>query len=118
MTVSNMTEQLPPYSTLPQPEPEPPQYTLPETFSIGRFSTRHLVRPNQLKAHLQLLAAFNHLKQQVVASESIIAGLELDSEKRWVWFVNLAVDSDGTCLTTNILHAIVLVTYCIDGGQF
>jgi hypothetical protein len=92
VAVSNMTEQLPPYSTLPQPEPELPQYTLPETFNIGRFSTRHLVRPNQLKAHLQLLAAFSHLKQRVVASESIIAGLESDSEKRWVWFVNLAVE--------------------------
>jgi hypothetical protein len=92
MAVSNMTEQLPPYSTLPQPEPEPPQYTLPETFSIGRFSTQHLVRPDQLKAHLQLLAAFSHLKQRVVASESIFAGLESDNEKHWVWFVNLAVE--------------------------
>ncbi|KAG2747340.1 hypothetical protein P692DRAFT_20935613, partial [Suillus brevipes Sb2] len=95
-----MTEQLPPYSTLPQPEPEPPQYTLPETFSIGRFSTQHLVRPNQLKAHLQLLAAFSHLKQRVAASESIIAGLESDSEKRWAWFVNLAVERfERWCLT-------------------
>ncbi|KAG1765635.1 hypothetical protein EDD22DRAFT_774772 [Suillus occidentalis] len=95
-----MTEQLPPYSTLPQPEPELPQYTLPETFNIGRFSTRHLVRPDQLKAHLQLLAAFSHLKQRVVASESIIAGLESDSEKRWVWFVNLAVERfERWCLT-------------------
>ncbi|KAG2070670.1 hypothetical protein BDR04DRAFT_591757 [Suillus decipiens] len=87
-----MTEQLPPYTTLPQPEPEPPQYTLPETFRIGRYSTQHLVRPDQLKAHLQLLAAFSQLKQRVVASESLIAGLESDSEKRWVWFVNLAVE--------------------------
>ncbi|KAG1808580.1 uncharacterized protein BJ212DRAFT_1381845 [Suillus subaureus] len=87
-----MTEQLPPYTTLPQPEPESPQYTLPETFNIGRRSTQHLVRPDQLKAHLQLLAAFSHLKQQVVASESLVAGLESDSEKRWVWFVNMAVE--------------------------
>ncbi|KAG1799566.1 uncharacterized protein BJ212DRAFT_1401921 [Suillus subaureus] len=87
-----MTEQLPPYPTLPQPEPESPQYTLPETFNIGRRSTQHLVRPDQLKAHLQLLAAFSHLKQQVVASESLVAGLESDSEKRWVWFVNMAVE--------------------------
>ncbi|KAG1725508.1 hypothetical protein EDB19DRAFT_1883221, partial [Suillus lakei] len=95
-----MTEQLPPYTTLPQLEPEAPQYTLPETFSIGRGSTQHLVRPDQLKAHLQLLAAFSHLKQRVVASESLIAGLESDSEKRWVWFVNLAVERfERWCLT-------------------
>jgi hypothetical protein len=87
-----MTEPLPPYTTLPQPEPEPPQYTLPETFTIGRHSTGHLVRPDQLKAHLKLLAAFNDLKQRVVASESLTTGLEKDSEKRWVWFVNLAVE--------------------------
>ncbi|KAG2370303.1 hypothetical protein BDR07DRAFT_1265614 [Suillus spraguei] len=95
-----MTEQLPPYTTLPQPEPEPPQYTLPETFSIGRYSTQHLVRPDQLKAHLQLLAAFSHLQQRVIASKSLIAGLESDSEKRWVWFVNLAVERfERWCLT-------------------
>ncbi|KAG2335695.1 hypothetical protein BDR05DRAFT_1006548 [Suillus weaverae] len=95
-----MTEQLPPYTTLPQPEPEPPQYTLPETFNIGRRSTQHLIHPDQLKAHLQLLAAFSHLKQRVVASESLIAGLESDSEKRWVWFVNLAVERfERWCLT-------------------
>ncbi|KAG1797327.1 uncharacterized protein HD556DRAFT_1356096 [Suillus plorans] len=87
-----MTEQLPPYTTLLQPEPETPQYTLPETFNIGRCSTQHLVRPDQLKAHLQLLAAFSRLKQRVVANESLTAGLESDSEKRWVWFVNLAVE--------------------------
>ncbi|KAG1844114.1 hypothetical protein C8R48DRAFT_578294, partial [Suillus tomentosus] len=51
-----------------------------------------LVRPDQLKAHLQLLAAFSHLEQRVVANESLAAGLESDSEKRWVWFVNLAVE--------------------------
>ncbi|KIK41875.1 hypothetical protein CY34DRAFT_84653 [Suillus luteus UH-Slu-Lm8-n1] len=95
-----MTEQLPPYSTLPQPEPPQVRYTLPEKFNIGRFSTRHLVHPCQLKAHLQLLAAFSHLKRRVVASESIIAGLESDSEKRWVWFVNLAVERfERWCLT-------------------
>ncbi|KAJ8579442.1 hypothetical protein M405DRAFT_704972, partial [Rhizopogon salebrosus TDB-379] len=65
---------------------------LPETFTVGRHSTRHLVRPDQLSVHLQLLAAFNQLKQRVIASESLIAGLEADSEKRWVWFVNLAVE--------------------------
>ncbi|KAG2145431.1 uncharacterized protein EDB93DRAFT_504192 [Suillus bovinus] len=95
-----MTEQLPPYTTLSQPETEPPQYTLPDTFNIGRCSTHHLVRPDQLKAHLQLLAAFSHLKQRVVASENLIAGLESDSEKRWVWFVNLAVERfERWCLT-------------------
>ncbi|OAX31710.1 hypothetical protein K503DRAFT_811028, partial [Rhizopogon vinicolor AM-OR11-026] len=73
-------------------DPLPPYTTLQEMFTIGRHSTHHLVRPDQLKAHLQLLAAFDHLKQRVVASESLIAGLETDSEKRWVWFVNLAVE--------------------------
>ncbi|KAG1904445.1 uncharacterized protein F5891DRAFT_1207483 [Suillus fuscotomentosus] len=87
-----MSEQLPPYTTLLQPEPETSQYTLPETFNIGQCITQHLVRPDQLKAHLQLLAAFSHLEQRVVANESLAAGLESDSEKRWVWFVNLAVE--------------------------
>ena len=87
-----MADPLPPYTTLPHPEPEPPQYTLPETFTIGQHTTRHLVRPDQLRAHLQLLAAFDHLKQRVIASERLITGLENDSEKRWVWFVNLAVE--------------------------
>jgi hypothetical protein len=85
-----MADPLLPYTTLSQPEP--PQYTLPETFTIGRHSTHHLVRPEQLRAHLQLLAAFNHLKQRVLATENLIDGLEEDSEKRWVWFVNLAVE--------------------------
>ncbi|OAX32282.1 hypothetical protein K503DRAFT_805345 [Rhizopogon vinicolor AM-OR11-026] len=82
--LANMTAPLPPYTTLPQPGPVPPQYdTLPENFTIGRNNTHHLVRPDQLKAHLQLLAAFDYLKQRVVASESLTAGLEADSEKRW-----------------------------------
>jgi hypothetical protein len=86
------SDQLPPYTTLPQLEPEPPHYTLPEIFTIGGHTTRHLVRPDQLSAHLQLLAAFSHLKQRVVASESLIKELETNSEKRWVWFINLAVE--------------------------
>ncbi|OAX33002.1 hypothetical protein K503DRAFT_804741 [Rhizopogon vinicolor AM-OR11-026] len=90
--LTDMTEPLPPYTTLPQPEPEPPQHTLPERFTIGRNNTHHLVRPDQLKAHLQILAAFDYLKKRVIASENLIAGLETDSEKRWVWFVNLAVE--------------------------
>ncbi|KAG1834680.1 hypothetical protein EV424DRAFT_1531880 [Suillus variegatus] len=95
-----MTEQRPPHATLPQLSPEPPQYTLPETFNIGQRSTGHLIRPDQLRAHLQLLAAFSHLEQRVAASESLIAGLESDSEKRWVWFVNLAVERfERWCLT-------------------
>jgi hypothetical protein len=87
-----MTDPPPPYTALPQLVPEPPEYTLPATFTIGRRSTFHLVRPDQLRAHLQLLAAFNHLKERIIASECLIAGLETDSEKRWVWFVNLAVE--------------------------
>ena len=93
-----MTDTLPPYTILPQPDPEPPQYTLPETFTIGRHNARHLVRPDQLRAHLHILEAFNHLKQRVVASESLIAGLETDGEKRWVWFINLAVERSVSIL--------------------
>ncbi|OJA13367.1 hypothetical protein AZE42_11463 [Rhizopogon vesiculosus] len=91
--LTDMAEPLPQYTTRPQPGPVPPQYdALPEKFTIGRNNTHHLVRPDQLKVHLQLLAAFDYLKQRVVASESLIAGLEADSEKRWVCFVNLAVE--------------------------
>ncbi|KAG2104330.1 uncharacterized protein F5147DRAFT_579917 [Suillus discolor] len=95
-----MTEQRPPHATFPRLSPKPPQYTLPETFNIGQRSTRHLIRSYQLRAHLQLLAAFSHLEQRVGASENLIAGLESDSEKRWVWFVNLAVERfERWCLT-------------------
>ncbi|KAJ3481678.1 hypothetical protein NLI96_g7488 [Meripilus lineatus] len=72
----------------------PPPY--PTSYTIG--TTRldaPLVDVGQLKAHLALLRAFKALKVKVDerSTEELPAVVnELDKEKRWAWFVGLAVE--------------------------
>ena len=74
----------------------PPPYRAPTSYSIG--TTRldaPLVDVGQLKAHLALLRAFKALKVKVderSAEELPAVVNELDKEKRWAWFVGLAVE--------------------------
>ena len=92
----------------------PPTYTAPTRFSIGSQLTPALVNISQIKAHLVLLHAFAELKNEVERlQESMIPlalmaapDLRVQVEKRWAWFVALAV-----------LRS-VLQVMCCDPGNF
>lgn len=63
----------------------------------------HLVTPSQLKGHLALLHAFHELKKKVqegVDDRFPEYTRTLDGERRWTWFVALAVERfDRWCIT-------------------
>ena len=100
---SPSTEQLPAYSRIAQSGSTPldgasddlllPHYSFPKRFKVGRvFTDGLLVDIEQIKGHLALLNAFSNLKAQV---EGLIPGIKdmpIDREKRWAWFVGLAVE--------------------------
>ena len=65
----------------------PPQYTFPESFSIGTARTPPLVDCAQLKGHLALLHSFALLRSRI---EELV--LLEDKDRRWAWFVSLAVE--------------------------
>ena len=71
----------------------PPTYTAPTQFSIGSHITPEpLVNIPQIKAHLALLHAFAELKNEVEGlKEGAIPQMPADLERRWAWFVALAV---------------------------
>ncbi|KII94204.1 hypothetical protein PLICRDRAFT_419726 [Plicaturopsis crispa FD-325 SS-3] len=99
---AKMDENTPPppeYATrgVPQdPSAEPPTYTFPKTFKIGSSTTTGpLVQPDQLKGHLGLLHAFYSLRCQVEeGSDPRLPewSTKVDPERRWAWFVGLAVE--------------------------
>ena len=69
-----------------------PTYTAPTNFSIGSQLTEPLVNISQIKAHLALLHAFAELKNEVEElQEGTILQMPADLERRWAWFVALAV---------------------------
>ena len=70
--------------------PAPPQYTFPESFNIGTARTPPFVDCAQLKGHLALLNSFALLRSQIDGL-SASAVLE-DKDRRWAWFVSLAVE--------------------------
>jgi len=86
------------------PLPPPPQsytvqtvtaetYTAPTQFEIGSQTTPEpLVKISQVKCHLALLHAFAELKKQVEGLQEPIPQMPADLEKRWAWFVGLAVE--------------------------
>lgn len=90
----------PPYSVnSPEAGPSvvdlPPRYTIPEHFTIGSQRTRLLVRPQELKGHLSLLYEFHLLRERVEKGDvpHIPEAVRImDPERRWAWFVNLAVE--------------------------
>lgn len=75
----------------------PPSYTFPTTFPIGRQRAAPLINSIQLKGHLTLLGAFAALHAQIEALDSASSvNIQLlvpeDKDKRWTWFVGLAVE--------------------------
>ncbi|KAG6849697.1 hypothetical protein H0H93_006205 [Arthromyces matolae] len=75
----------------------PPHYAFPEKFEIGSLrTTAPLVTTKQVKNHLTLLNAFANLRNQVnnirVDAQQAIPFPPLDIEKRWCWFVAMAVE--------------------------
>lgn len=80
------------------PPDDPPEYTPQSQFRVGRGVTvAPFVTPSQLKVHLGLLRAFRELKLKVQENPDVanafppLAGA-LDSEARWVWFLELALE--------------------------
>ncbi|KAI6043661.1 hypothetical protein EDC04DRAFT_2951511 [Pisolithus marmoratus] len=86
-----------------QPPPAPAGYNTSVNSAYARShrtqSKVHLVTPSQLKGHLALLHAFHELKKKV--QDSVGAKFPdchprtLDGERRWAWFVALAVERMG-----------------------
>lgn len=79
---------------------DPPAYTRTEriTFPVGGKDASPFVTAIQLKAHLALLHEFSELKQQIVqgrASNSLLT--QKDPERRWAWFVGLAIERCVLC---------------------
>ncbi|KAI9461336.1 hypothetical protein HD554DRAFT_2028306 [Boletus coccyginus] len=72
-----------------------PRYTLPDTFDIGHRSVGLLIHPHQLRGHLSMLHAFHNLRV-IVESDDVtqfpVDVCAMDPEKRWSWFVNIAVE--------------------------
>ncbi|KAJ7119045.1 hypothetical protein C8R44DRAFT_625746 [Mycena epipterygia] len=85
----------PPSISAPAGAPEaPPAYSFPTTFSIGGGrTTKPFVNTRQIKDHLALLHAFAELKIKVQEmSNAGLPNLPSDNERRWAWFVGLAVE--------------------------
>lgn len=75
----------------------PPAYTFPSTFTIGSKRTvAPLVNSAQLKGHLALLHAFAELRSQIDGLDgqvkAVLPLMPDDKERRWAWFVGLAVE--------------------------
>ncbi|TFK20552.1 hypothetical protein FA15DRAFT_708011, partial [Coprinopsis marcescibilis] len=70
-----------------------PTYTFPTKFVIGGVPTDSLlITAPEIKGHLALLNAFAELKKNVHAWPDSIPNMPPDEEKRWGWFVNMAVE--------------------------
>ncbi|KAK0491665.1 hypothetical protein IW261DRAFT_1438902 [Armillaria novae-zelandiae] len=87
----------PSYSTQPSRADEsdaPPSYELPYPLFIGRRTIQTpLVTVSQLKGHLYLLKLFTSLKERVEGLDrSKYRDAPEDKERRWSWFVGLAVE--------------------------
>lgn len=68
----------------------PPQYTFPASFTVGNGRTPPFVDSAQLKGHLALLNSFALLRLQI--DELRVNELLEDNDRRWAWFVSLAVE--------------------------
>ncbi|KAG6917585.1 hypothetical protein DXG01_001933 [Tephrocybe rancida] len=84
-----------------QPPDLKPRYNYmaqpPTTFTIGRTRTEEpLVNRDQIRGHLLLLHEFSALRTSIekldVKTEPEIKFLPKDKDRRWVWFVGLAVE--------------------------
>ncbi|KAF9463652.1 hypothetical protein BDZ94DRAFT_1192440, partial [Collybia nuda] len=78
-------------------EDVPSAYAFPATFIIGsKRTSAPLVNSAQLKGHLALLHAFARLRQRVDGFDGYVKQaiplMPDDLERRWAWFVGLAVE--------------------------
>ena len=113
-----MANQIPPaYSTTDNttvgPGP-PPTYTAPTQFTIGsKLTPEPLVNISQIKAHLALLHAFAEFKKEVEGlKEGTIPQMPADLERRWAWFVSLAVQrSVLICCDPGYFHIHIFLLY-------
>ncbi|KAG6830419.1 hypothetical protein H0H87_008167 [Tephrocybe sp. NHM501043] len=84
-----------------------PEYTIPKTYKVGgKHTNTPFVTSAQLKGHLALLRAFAQLRTK-------IDGLKVEAwksdryipdkpNKRWVWFVGFAVESNRFAAFVNV----------------
>ncbi|KAG6819750.1 hypothetical protein H0H93_009050 [Arthromyces matolae] len=85
----------------------PTRYTFPENFEIGSLrTTAPLVTTKQVKNHLTLLHVFANLRSQVnsirVNTQQAVPFPPENIEKRWCWFVAMAVERFSIwCATLN-----------------
>ncbi|CAL1714287.1 unnamed protein product [Somion occarium] len=81
-----------------QSDSPPPSYSAPKSYKIGSHTLGSpLVDVDQLKAHLALLHAFKLLRTDIQSKSAEELKLPrvvnlLDENKRWAWFVGLAVE--------------------------
>ncbi|KZV73874.1 hypothetical protein PENSPDRAFT_251450 [Peniophora sp. CONT] len=94
-----MAQRQPPSYDATKPSDEPPAYQPPTTFLIGTHKLdSSLVQIKDLKLHLALLHAFAELRTQVENQTGDAAAYfpqeaqQLSPERRWTWFVHLAVE--------------------------
>ena len=80
------------------PHDDPPEYIAQSQFCVGKAVTPvPFITPSQLKIHLGLLKAFRELKLKVQENSDVANAFPplaraLDSEARWVWFLELALE--------------------------
>ncbi|KAJ2936089.1 hypothetical protein H1R20_g1003, partial [Candolleomyces eurysporus] len=124
MASSPNPEQLPAYSGTAGPVFTPanagddallPEYTFPTKFKIGGvFTEGLLVNIEQIKGHLALLNAFSNLKNEVEGLTVDIKFMPKDLEKRWAWFVGLAVERHWRTLSPPLDVLMVWHSYMLN----
>ena len=80
-----------------------PDYTPPTQFTIGGSKTpAPLVSIAQIKGHLALLHAFAELKKKVESTEFSLPNIPKEEDRKWAWFVALAVERCVLLLSLNM----------------
>ncbi|GLB34355.1 putative glycine-rich domain-containing protein-like [Lyophyllum shimeji] len=88
-------------NTLPRPRPrddrpDAPDASAPITYPVGKARTQPLVFVSEVRGHLALLRAFAALRAQIDAydpsTEFAPPFMPDDQDRRWAWFVGLAVE--------------------------
>jgi hypothetical protein len=93
---TDVDESLPTYTAKASASEAPPSYQAPTLYTIVGRKTSPLLSPIQLKGHLALLKGFAELKEKVEALENPTKDpfpfLPAEPERKWSWFVGLAVE--------------------------
>ena len=91
--------------------PPQPTYKALTQFSIGsQLTPEPLLNISQIKAHLALLHSFAEFRKEVEGLlEGTISHMPTDLERRWAWFVSLAVQrSVFICCDPKYFHVYIL----------